>query len=341
MLMKVPTEVLRQGVRDALVVIGAPENEAAIGAEMCVDAELRGHSSHGVRLLRNVAAEYERGADRRRAMTIVDESPVSARLDGGFHLSWFVHRSAIDLVIEKAGTMGIAVVSVGNAGVSGALGYLVEVISAAGLVGLAANSSPVTVVAPASSVPSLGTNPLAIALPRRSGTPLVLDMATSSIAFNEILRLRANGRALPDGVAVGADGATTTDPDLAVDKDSGRGRILPFGGHRGYGLALMLELMVSAGVTGRVGRDKRGPVVLEPADFSALYLAYQPGLVGDPDQALDATDRLLADLTAAGSRIPGESSRLRREQCLRDGEVDVDPDGLDVLSSISGRGLFR
>jgi LDH2 family malate/lactate/ureidoglycolate dehydrogenase len=337
--MKVSTATLHQGVREALVTIGAPENEAAIGAEMCVDAELRGHSSHGVRLLRNIAAAYERGADRRRAMRVVDESPVSARLDGGFHLSWFVHWSAIELVIEKAAAMGIAVVSVGNAGGSGALGYLVEKIAAAGLVGLAANSTPLTVVAPGSSVPSLGTNPLAIGLPRRSGTPLVLDMATSSIAFNEILRLRETGRALPEGVAVDADGSMTTDPNGAIDPDSGRSRILPFGGHRGYGLTLMLELMVSAGVTGRTGQDKRGAVLTEPADFSALYFAYRPGLVGDREQALDATDQLLTELTATGARIPGESSRLRREQCLRDGEVDVAPEGLDVLSSIIGRGI--
>jgi len=339
--MKVSPEVLRQAIREALVALGAPEEEVEIGAEMCVDAELRGHSSHGARLLRNVSAEYERGKDRRHAMTVVDDSPVSARLDGGFHLSWFVHWSAINLAIEKAGTMGIAIVSVANAGVSGALGYLVEKIAAANLVGLAANSSPLTVVAPGSLVPTLGTNPLAIGLPRRRGTPLVLDMATSSIAFNQILRLRETGRALPEGVAVGADGLTTTDPNHAIDPDSGRGRILPFGGHRGYGLALMLELMVSAGVTGRAGQDKRGAVVLEPADCSAIYLAYQPGLVGDREQALDATDRLLSELAAAGSRIPGEASRMRREQCLRDGEVDVDPEALDLLSSLSGRKLSR
>jgi len=332
--MRVSTGKLRQDVRQALVAMGAPQNEAEIGAEMCVDAELRGHSSHGVRLLRNIAAAYQRGADRRRAMRVVDESPVSARLDGGFHLSWFVHWSAIELAIEKAATMGIAVVSVGNAGGSGALGYRVERIAAAGLVGLAGNSTPLTVVAPGSTIPALGTNPLAIGLPRRSGPPLILDMATSSIAFNQILRLRETGQALPEGVAVDADGSTTTDPNRAIEPDSGRSRILPFGGHRGYGLTLMLELMVSAGVTGRTGQDKRGPVLTEPTDFSALYFAYQPGLVGDRDQALDATDRLLAELTAAGARIPGESSRLRREQCLRDGEVDVDPEALDVLNSL-------
>jgi LDH2 family malate/lactate/ureidoglycolate dehydrogenase len=230
--------------------------------------------------------------------------------------------------------MGIAVVSVGNAGGSGALGYLVEKIAAAGLVGMAANSTPLTVVAPGSAVPALGTNPLAIGLPRRSGSPLLLDMATSSIAFNQIQRLRETGLDLPEGVAVDSDGSMTTDPSRAIDPDSGRSRILPFGGHRGYGLALMLELMVSAGVTGRTGQDKRGPVLTEPADFSALYFAYQPGLVGDRDEALDATDRLLAELTSAGARIPGEASRLRREQCLRDREVDVAPEALDMLNSI-------
>jgi delta1-piperideine-2-carboxylate reductase len=192
------------------------------------------------------------------------------------------------------------------------------------------------VVAPGSAVPALGTNPLAIGLPRRSGRPQLLDMATSSIAFNQIQRLRETGRDLPEGVAVDADGSMTTDPSRAIDPDSGRSRILPFGGHRGYGLALMLELMVSAGVTGRGGQDKRGPVLTEPADFSALYFAYQPGLVGDRDEALDATDRLLAELTEAGARIPGEASRLRREQCLRDREVDVDPEALDVLTSLLG-----
>ena len=334
--MKVSTAKLRQDLCEALVAIGAPRQEAEIGAEMCLDAELRGHSSHGVRLLRSIAAAYEQGAGRRRAMRVVAESPVSARLDGGFHLSWFVHWSAIELVIDKAATMGIAVVSVGNAGGSGALGYLVEKIAAAGLVGLAANSTPLTVVAPGSPVPALGTNPLAIGLPRRSGTPLLLDMATASIAFNQIHRLGETGLALPEGVAVDADGSMTTVPSLAVDPDSGRSRILPFGGHRGYGLALMLELMVSAGVTGRTGQDKRGPVLTEPADFSALYIAYQPGLVGDREQALDATDRLLTELTAAGARIPGEASRLRREQCLRARAVDVDPAALDVLDSILG-----
>ena len=329
--MKVALEQLRQAVEARLVQMGVPQDEAVVGAEMCLDAELRGHSSHGIRLLRNVAAEYANGAARRGPLSTVDESPASARLDGGFHLSWFVHRTAVDIAIDKALSSGIAIVSVANAGVSGALGYLVERIAHAGLVGIAVNSSPLVVVAPGTSTPSLGTNPVAIAMPRRAESPLVLDMATSTIAFNQILRLREIGGSLPEGVAVGPDGDLTTDPAAAVDPATGRGRILPFGGHRGYGLSLMFELMVSAGVTGRVAADKRGPVPLEPADFSGLYIAYRPALVGDPEAALDATERLVAELQDSEARIPGEASRARRAQCMESGEVEVAQEALDWL----------
>ena len=71
-----------------------------------------------------------------------------------------------------------------------------------------------------------------------------------------------------------------------------------------------------------------------PADFSGLYLAYRPALTGDPDAALDATERLIAELRDSGARIPGEASRARRERCLADGQVDVDQQALDLLDPI-------
>ncbi len=333
-IVKVGLDALRADIVSIMQAHGVPPEEAEVGAEMCLDAEVRAHRAHGVRLLRNVLTEYVNGADRRRGIEIVAETAVSAQLDGGFHLSWFIHRMAVDIAVRKATDIGIALVSVRNAGVSGALGYLVERIADAELVGIAANSSPVTVVAPGAAVATLGTNPVAIGVPRQAGSPLVLDMATSAVAYNEILRLRATGGALPAGVATDANGELTTDPAAAIDTTTGRGRILPFGGHRGYGLALMIELLVSAGVTGRVGEDKRGVVIAEPADFSAVYLAYRPSLVGDPTLASQATDRLLDELNGQGVRIPGEASRRRREACLRDGSLELNDDATEVLNAL-------
>lgn len=332
--MRVRIEELGASLREVLAVHGVPDDEAAVGADMLLDAELRGHTSHGVRLVRNVVGEYNRGAERRREVRLLDETAVSARMHGGYHLSLYVHRHAVDLAASKADKSGIGMVSVSDCGVSGALGHLVERIAKRGLVGLAFNSSPVVVVAPGAAVPSLGTNPLAVGVPRRGAAPFVLDMATSAVAFNEVMRRRETGHALPEGVANGADGIPTTDPAEAIDPASGRGRILPFGGHRGYGLALMIELLVSGGVTGRVAVEKRGPVVGEPADFSGLYIAYQPGLVGDADLAAEATDRLVAELDGFGARVPGEVAQRRRERCLEEGAVDVDDAALRTLNQI-------
>ncbi|HEY0814476.1 MAG TPA: Ldh family oxidoreductase [Pseudonocardia sp.] len=332
--MIVRIDQLRRDVAAILVHNGVPPDEAVVGAEMCVDAELRGHRSHGVRLVRNVLAEYAQGAPRRTSLAVVRETAVSAQVDGGFHLSWYVHRTAVDIAVTKATAVGIGLVSVRDAGVSGALGHLVERIAEAGLVGLALNSSPATVVAPGTGMPTLGTNPLAIAVPRRSDPPLVLDMATSAVAFNELRRRHALGIPLTAGAATNASGAPTTDPEEALDPASGRGRILPFGGHRGFGLALMIELMVSAGVTGRTGPDKRGPVIAEPADFSGLYLAYRPDLVGDPDAASSATERLLDELAEQGSRLPGESSRLQRAEAVANGELELDEDAARTLADL-------
>lgn len=332
--MLVSISSLRADVHRALTGQGVPDEEATVGAELCLDSELRGHRSHGIRLLRNVTAEYSRGSDRREPLRVRHQTPASAQIDGAFHLSWYVHGSAVDLVAEKALQTGIAIVSVRNAGVSGALGSLVERGARQGVVMIAMNSTPLTVVAPDGSVPMLGTNPLAFAVPRSGGHPLVLDMATSSIAFNQVLRLRETGGALPSGVASDAAGDVTTDPSSAIDPVSGRGRILPFGGHRGYGLSLMIELLVSAAVTGRSASGKRGPVVLEPADFGGLYIAYRPDLVGDPQSADDATEALISELLASGARLPGEDSRLRREGCISCGKVNVDQEALDYLQSL-------
>lgn len=328
--MEIPIDDLHGMLVGAFEAMGAPPDQAHAAAEMCLDAELREHRSHGVRLVRNIATEYRLGESRRRPLTIENETPASAVVDGGYQLSPYVHRVAVDLLATKAATVGVAMVGVRHAGVSGALGYLVERVARRGLVAIAFNSTPLVVVAPGASQPALGTNPLAIGLPRPGADPLVLDMATSAIAFNNVMRLHALGERLPEGVALDAQGAPTTDPRSAVDAQ-GRGRVLPFGGHRGFGLALMIELIAAGYVTGRTGAVKRGEALHEPDDFGALYLAFDPVLLGDASEAESAIEQLLSEIVASGGRLPGEQSRLRREAHLAAGTLDLDENAADVL----------
>lgn len=328
--MEISLATVRQTMLQAFEELGAPRDEAEVATEMCLDAELRGHRSHGVRLLRNIATEYRQGAGRRAAITVEHETPASATMNGGYHLSPYVHRMAVDLLAEKAAASGIAMVGVRHAGVSGALGYLVERVADRGLVAIAINSTPLVVVAPGTTEPVLGTNPIAIALPRAGSQPLVLDMATSAIAFNDVMRLRALGGTLPEGVALDAHGELTTDPNAVVDAQ-GRGRVLPFGGHRGFGLALMIELIVSGYVTGRTGAAKRGDVLHEPDDFGGLYLAFNPALLGETGAANAAVENLLDEIVAAGGRLPGENSRQARDARRAAGSIVLDENAVSVL----------
>jgi L-2-hydroxycarboxylate dehydrogenase (NAD+) len=329
--MKMTIEDLRKVMTEALVGAGVPRPEAVVGVEMCLDAELRGHSSHGLRLVRNLIAEYTVANPRRSDLSIVSETPSSARVDGGYHLSLFVHRHAVDIAIEKATNTGVAIVSVANAGVGGAVGYLVERIAAAGLFAVALNTTPSTVVAPGTRTPALGTNPIAFSVPRGSRPPVVLDMATSSIAFNQVRQLAAAGGDLPPGVALDELGDPTTDPQRATDAESGRARILPFGGHRGFGLALMLELIVSGGVLGRTGDEKRGPSVMEPGDFGAIYIAFSPEIIGDPVSSSAAITSLVEELESEGARVPGESSRRLRDERLASGSLELTDEVRQIL----------
>lgn len=332
--MQTTLDDLRARLESAFLGIGAPAEQAAVAAEMCLDAELREHFSHGVRLVRNIATEYRTGADRRRELAVTSETPVSAVVDGGYNLSPYVHRLAVDVAADKAEATGIGVASVHSAGVSGALGYLVERIAARGLIAIAFNSTPLVVVAPGTTTPALGTNPLAMAVPRAGAEPLVLDMSTSSIAFNKVMRARSLGTELPADVALDMHGRPTVDPEAAVDAQ-GRGRLLPFGGHRGYGLSLMLELIVSGFVTGRTGATKRGDVIHEPDDFGALYIAIDPAVLGPVEEGAAAAESLLAEITAAGGRLPGENSREIRARRLAEGVVELDAEASAVLDQFT------
>jgi LDH2 family malate/lactate/ureidoglycolate dehydrogenase len=321
---------VREKLHAAFVGQGMPPKEADAAADICLKAELLGKISHGVRLAANVAREYALGAERRGSVDIVAETPVSATIDAGFHCSLWAHRAAANLAATKAASCGIAIVSVKNAGVSGALGIHAESIARNGLVSLALNAAPAVVVAPGSAKAALGTNPLAIAAPRPDRDPVVLDMSTSAIAFNKVMTAMQSGQNLPSGVAVDAKGRPTRNPAEAVD-ETGRGRLLPFGGHRGFGLALMIEILVAGGVGHVIGADKRGPALADPTYFPGLYLAWKPELVGDKDQFQASAGNLLTELAEDGVRIPGEQSQQHRAETLDRGTINIAADSLEML----------
>jgi LDH2 family malate/lactate/ureidoglycolate dehydrogenase len=220
--------------------------------------------------------------------------------------------------IAKAERHGIAIVGMTNTWMSGRNAHFVEMIAQADLVAIHTASSG-GAVAPLGGVkPALGTNPIAFAIPTEEG-PLILDMGTSAFMATELqLRVRRREK-LPEGVAIDRDGRPTTDPAEAQ-----AGALLPFGGpfggHKGFGLGLIVQAL---GVLGGAG--------LSPgAQDGYVFIAFRPDLLIPLEQCKREVSALIARVKAvpraagiAEIRIPGEQSARNRELLSRQG-LDVD-----------------
>ena len=337
-MVEVPIEEARAAAVARLVRDGVPAPEAEIAATICLEAELRGKRTHGFIHLRNNLIQYHAADDRRRDLTIERETPSSALVDGGFHFSYSLHQTAMSLAIKKARVTGLAMVGARNGGASGPLGYYTQLAAEAGLVGIACNSAPVSVVPPGGTRAILSTNPLSVGVPRPGGPPLILDMATSAGTFNLVVLAQRTGTPLPAGMAVDAAGEPTTDPFAAVEA-TGRPRLLPFGGHKGFGLAFMIELLCGASLGTPIGEEKRAPFIHEPAHFTGLYLAYRPDLFVPREEFDDRVAQLVRDVKASAAdpnvvvRLPGEESQRRKARVLERGSLELDEATWEFLTS--------
>ncbi|GIW08501.1 MAG: dehydrogenase [Dehalococcoidia bacterium] len=226
--------------------LGAPGDIAGIVAESLVEANLLGHDSHGVIQLLRYASKVAEGSLQPAARaTVRRRQGATATVDGGWGFGHPAAHLAVATAAPLAAEFGIAAVVVERVNHVGRLGEYVEALAAAGQIGIAtaAGAGRGGSVAPFGGRERIfGTNPIAIAVPVPSHRPpLVIDFATAAIAAGKIDIALAEGKPLPEGVLLDAAGVPTTDPAAFA----AGGALLPFGGHKGSGLMLMIELVTS------------------------------------------------------------------------------------------------
>lgn len=293
----------------ALCGIGYDHDEARIIADHVIDAALCGYEYSGLAKILNIA-ESEHFKLPRRPMKVLRETDVSIAFDGGNNVGMLSLYYAAADTIKKAAAHGISLISVNDAWMSGRSAYYVEMIARAGLVAIHTAASPRQVAPFGGAKAVLGTNPLAIAIPSSRG-PIVLDMGTSAYMMTEVMLRERLGELLPEGVAIGPDGEPTRDPALAR-----RGALLPFGGYKGFGLALMIQALgLLAGSSSE-----------QESDYGYLFIAFRPELMGPADvfkrQVSELIDRVKATPRQAGIdevRIPSQRAFRSRERALRAG----------------------
>jgi LDH2 family malate/lactate/ureidoglycolate dehydrogenase len=263
---------LRELARVVLEHVGASADTARVVADSLVEANLRGHDSHGVRRLAPYA-QFVRDGDvdpaaepevalRRGAVVIVD-----GRLGFGQLAGRLAVREAAALAREH----GVAAVAIRRGAHIGRLGEYVEALALEGFVALAFCNTDPTVAPFGGRERRLGTNPLAWAAPRRAPSPpLVMDWATAAVAEGKLAVAQARGERAPEGAVVDARGRPSTDP---ADFYAG-GALLPFGAHKGSGLAVMIELvggaLTQAGLSTLEGHGLGNGTVLIALDVAAF-----------------------------------------------------------------------
>jgi LDH2 family malate/lactate/ureidoglycolate dehydrogenase len=312
----------------ALRGIGYDAEEAWIICDHVIDAALCGYEYSGLAKLLNIP-EHHRFALPRRPMRILHETPVSALYDGGNNVGMVAMYHAAKAAIDKAAAHGISVIGVTDSWMSGRSAYFVEMIAKADLVAIHTASSGGAVAPYGGIRPVLGTNPIAFAIPAGADAegPLVLDMGTSAFMATE-LQLRARlGQELPEGVAIDRDGRPTRDANEARE-----GALLPFGGHKGFGLGLVVQAF------GLIG----GAAIPPGNDDGYVFIAFRPDLlvpVADLKRELGALiARVKAVPTQPGVdeiRIPGEQSARNRRRLTREG-IDIDRLVYDRLAALAG-----
>ncbi len=326
---KAETITIKQDVlRDFLVRLfqaaGCNEQNARLCAEGVVDADLHGHHIQGTDHIYSTVRELRAGRLNGQAKTrITHETAATARIDGDGGPGHVTGLIATELAIKKAKASGIGAVALVGGGDIFRLGYYMEKMANAGVVGMVfTNTHPMRVHPQGGIDPLLGTNPLAFGFPVAGASPIVVDLATSNSAIGYVRLASYTGAPIRPGIAIDRDGNPTTDARAALD-----GALTPLGGHKGFALGLAVGLL-SGPVIGAVIGERLKEALAEgqgERKRGHLFVAIDPGAFGAADsgqRTADYVSELKASRKAKGVDeivMPGERGSRKKSGYERSG----------------------
>ncbi len=252
----IPVERLRRSMRLVVSGFGSSQAEAGVVTDNLIEANLRGHDSHGIGMLPRYAAAYLEGNLKPNAhVAVVHDAGALLRLDAGAGFGQVIGIEAMALGIERAKAHGTAIVALGNCHHLGRIGAWAEQAADAGLVSMHfVNVVSRVIVAPyGGSDARFGTNPFCAGIPLPGRPPVILDMATSVIAQGKTRVAHNKGELVAADCLIDDRGRPTREPRYSVVPPFGA--LLAFGAHKGYGLALVCELLGGALAGGMTQRD--------------------------------------------------------------------------------------
>lgn len=315
-----------------------PDDDARCLADSLVQTSLWGIDSHGIARLTHYLNRLTHGSIQARPDIVVTRSgPGTAQVAGDRGLGIVVAHRANRVAIQIARENGVGAVGVSDSSHCGAVGLYSRVAAREGLIGMAFTHSDKIAAPHGGHRPFLGTNPISMAFPRQGGEPVCLDMATTSIPWNRVMNARREGAAIAPGAAVDSDGHDTTDAQTA-------NALRPLGGldygHKGYGLALIVELLCGP-LNGNPYGPQIGPMYAElerPRHIGAFFVVLDPNrFAGGPTFAATVEHMARALAAEPGSpRMPGDPELAAQAKRRIEG-IPIEPGLAAEMRSWSAR----
>ena len=303
---------IEQLVIDCMMANGCNQENAGALARTIGAAERDGCASHGLFRMPGYIASLRSGkVDGCAQPTVERIAPAVVRVDGKRGYAPLALEKGRQALIEAARENGIAAMALVNVHHFAALWVEVEPIAEAGLAAMAFTTYKPAVVPAGAKQPLFGTNPMCFGWPRGDQPPMIFDQASAAMARGEVMIAARDGHSVPLGTGVDADGNPTTDPAKIIEG----GALLPFGGHKGSTIAMMIELLV-AGLTGmdfsyeaQQNDNNDGG----PPNGGEFMLAIDPNRFGDGDNWLRHSEEFFARLTGMeGAHMPGNRRYANR-----------------------------
>jgi (2R)-3-sulfolactate dehydrogenase (NADP+) len=320
--------------RSALAGCGAHGAQLDLAVQSVLDAECDGIRTVGLGYLPLYCGHLQVGKINRDAQPRHEKiAPAALRVQADSGFAHAAYAEAEDEFYALVRSQGIAALSIVDSYSAGVVGWFVQRMAAAGLIGIGFANSPSAVAPAPGASPFFGTNPMAFALPRGTGEPVIADMATSQVALVTIKKAAAEGKPIPLGWGYDAEGRDTTDAAAVING----GALAPAGGYKGMLLGLLVDLL--AGVLSGPNCSFQAPVFKnntggEPK-VGQFFIAISPGTItpGGDSGYHDRVEAMLGALTAEpGVRLPGAR---RHEFRVRAAEIGVEVP-LSLIEKLQG-----
>ena len=338
---KISQSKLHEFITSLFNEVGVPKEEAKMVADVLMKAELRGIKSHGVSRIPIYIKRLELGVVSTKSnLTILKETACTALLDGGYGLGQVLGTKAMRIAIEKAEATGIGMVGLNKSHHYGIAAFFSEMAIKHNMIGFSCCNTKAMMPPPGGASRAIGNNPFSFAFPSGEQLPVIFDCACSTVAEGKIIVSKNAGKSIPEGWALDVSGNPTTDPSEAL-----KGFILPAGGPKGYGMAVVMELLSGVLTKAATGTHLTSIYadVDKPQNCGNFFAAIKIDAFDDVEDFKKRMDAYILDLKnskrAKGVEqiyMPGEIE-LRNEIKLGESDLEISDESYLPLKELANK----